>query len=197
LIQATSSNPPHIIFCSMNGNNTTALIKETGKFTVSVLGEDVNPFIIANFGFQSSRTVDKWKNVEHEIKNGLPILKTAVAYLLCSVEDTRIMSTHNIFTAVVEDTWLGDGEPLLYADYFKNLKNDVAASFKDFKATGKSPVIVSSTKVAETHEGKKEQWVCTVCGYVYDEETPFGDLLSDWVCPLCGAGKSLFEMQWV
>ena len=40
------------------------------------------------------------------------------------------------------------------------------------------------------------KYVCTVCGYVYDEETegtPFSELPSDWVCPLCGAEKGMFE----
>lgn len=45
---------------------------------------------------------------------------------------------------------------------------------------------------------------CTVCNYVYDPEkgdpdgginpgTRFEDLPEDWVCPLCGAGKDVFE----
>ena len=45
---------------------------------------------------------------------------------------------------------------------------------------------------------------CIVCGYVYDPElgdpdsgikprTLFEDLPDDWVCPVCGAGKSDFE----
>ena len=44
---------------------------------------------------------------------------------------------------------------------------------------------------------------CSVCGYVYDpaEGDPYGkiapgttfkDLPDDWVCPVCGAGKSEF-----
>ena len=48
------------------------------------------------------------------------------------------------------------------------------------------------------------KWECTVCGYVYDEEkgdldnnikigTKFEELPKDWVCPVCGAGKELFE----
>ena len=40
------------------------------------------------------------------------------------------------------------------------------------------------------------QYVCSICGYVYDEAQqaiPFVDLPSDWKCPLCGAPKSLFE----
>ena len=45
---------------------------------------------------------------------------------------------------------------------------------------------------------------CTVCGYVYDPEkgdpdndikpgTRFEDVPGDWVCPLCGAPKDMFE----
>ena len=42
------------------------------------------------------------------------------------------------------------------------------------------------------------KWVCSICGYVYDEEKegrPFSELPEDWVCPLCGAEKSAFVQQ--
>ncbi|MEM2135613.1 MAG: rubredoxin [Candidatus Freyarchaeota archaeon] len=49
-----------------------------------------------------------------------------------------------------------------------------------------------------------EKWRCTVCDYVYDPEigdpdggippgTAFEDLPEDWVCPVCGASKDMFE----
>jgi rubredoxin len=49
-------------------------------------------------------------------------------------------------------------------------------------------------------------WVCTVCGWIYDEAkgdpdydlapgVPFEDLPDDFVCPLCGVGKDMFEEQ--
>ena len=45
---------------------------------------------------------------------------------------------------------------------------------------------------------------CTVCGYVFDPEkgdpensvqskTRFEDVPGEWVCPVCGAPKDLFE----
>ncbi|KUO75923.1 MAG: rubredoxin [Clostridia bacterium BRH_c25] len=51
-----------------------------------------------------------------------------------------------------------------------------------------------------------EKWVCTVCGYVYDPEagdpdsgvalgTSFEEIPEDWVCPLCGVGKDMFEKE--
>ena len=42
------------------------------------------------------------------------------------------------------------------------------------------------------------QWVCQVCGYVYDEAgegRPFGELPDNWVCPVCGASKAAFEVE--
>ena len=40
------------------------------------------------------------------------------------------------------------------------------------------------------------KYVCTVCGHIYDETVEgckFEDLPEDWVCPLCGVGKDMFE----
>lgn len=39
------------------------------------------------------------------------------------------------------------------------------------------------------------KYVCAICGYVYDDETPFEEQGEDYVCPLCGAPKSQFEEQ--
>lgn len=50
------------------------------------------------------------------------------------------------------------------------------------------------------------QYVCTICGFVYDEAvgipssgiapgTKWEDLPKDWVCPLCGASKSDFKLK--
>lgn len=42
------------------------------------------------------------------------------------------------------------------------------------------------------------KYICPICGYVYDEAkeaVPFTELPEDWVCPLCGAAKSLFKSE--
>lgn len=49
-----------------------------------------------------------------------------------------------------------------------------------------------------------QRYQCIVCNYVYDPAvgdidrgvasgTPFEDLPEDWVCPVCGAGREMFE----
>ena len=51
-----------------------------------------------------------------------------------------------------------------------------------------------------------KKYVCSICGYVYDPEvgdpdngiapgTAFEDIPEDLVCPLCGAGKDVFEEE--
>lgn len=50
-----------------------------------------------------------------------------------------------------------------------------------------------------------DKFVC-VCGYVYDPEvgdldqgvapgTSFDDVSDEWVCPLCGLGKDMFQKE--
>ena len=42
------------------------------------------------------------------------------------------------------------------------------------------------------------KYICSVCGYVYDEvkeNKAFADLPDDWVCPLCKAPKSAFNPE--
>ncbi len=49
-----------------------------------------------------------------------------------------------------------------------------------------------------------KQYVCDICGYIYDPElgdpdngvapgTAFENLPEEWVCPLCGAGQEDFS----
>lgn len=42
-----------------------------------------------------------------------------------------------------------------------------------------------------------KQYICSVCGYVYDEakDGPWESLPADWKCPWCGAGKEAFKVK--
>lgn len=74
---------------------------------------------------------------------------------------------------------------------------------KGGKAPKTAPTYNKGANKKETKKMKK--YVCTVCGYVYEPEkgdpdsgikpgTPFEQLPDDWVCPVCGADKSAFEL---
>ncbi len=39
-------------------------------------------------------------------------------------------------------------------------------------------------------------WRCSACRWLYkqhDQKSMFGDLADDWICPVCKAGKNVFE----
>lgn len=181
-IQSTSGSTPTVILCSIKRNQTNEAIKQTGEFTVSILDKNVDPFVIGNFGFQCGRDVDKWANVPHKEVEGLPVLEKASAFLRCRVTEAKELSTHTAFFCDVVDAWTGEGEPLIYGDYQKSMKEKTMAAFKAYKESGSAPK-------------KKETWVCKICGYVYDGEVPFEELPADWKCPLCGHPKSDFIKQ--
>jgi rubredoxin len=56
-----------------------------------------------------------------------------------------------------------------------------------------SPDIVSLEPRGAKETAMNTVWKCSVCGYIYDGDTPFEELSDDWTCPICGVGKDAFE----
>ncbi|MBE6450135.1 MAG: hypothetical protein E7013_05580 [Alphaproteobacteria bacterium] len=181
-LMQVATSPELIALSLMNTGYTKSQIESLNRFSVSVLGEDINPFVIANFGFQSSKNTDKWSKVDYELKNDLPYLSQAVAFLEASIIGKQVFDSHTLFIAEVKDAWFKkDIKPLTYGEYHTKLKSVVLNMFQKNKEV---------QKMAE-----KEVWVCVVCGYIYDGDVPFEELPENWTCPLCGVGKDMFEKR--
>lgn len=182
VVQAAGGEAPVLAVACMKNNLTNILIKQSGEFTLSVLPSDVDPFVIGNFGFQSARSAEKWGNVPHTLKDGLPILDAALSYVRCRVLEAKELATHTLFLCEVIDAQNGSapGKPLIYGDYQTTMKGAAGEAFKKFKESGTVPP-------------SQVKWRCPMCGYVYDGDVPFEKLPDSWTCPLCGVGKALFE----
>lgn len=190
------AHEPLVIVLSCNNRSyTKECIERNGEFSLSVLCRGVDPFVLGNFGFQSSRDVNKWNNVDFYVRDGLPYLTDNIASLRCKVIDKKEFTSNTMFIAeVLEAEDSKDMDPLTYRDYRGYFKSEVLKSFEAYKNKSKSTTEKGSSEMTEEKKEEKH-WVCTVCGYVYDEETPFEDLPDDWVCPLCGVDKSFFEYK--
>lgn len=178
-MQITSS--PATIAVSINKDNyTNSCIKELKKFAVSILGENSAPSIIGTFGFQSGKDADKFDGVDYSVKEYMPVLNDACAYVTCEVIDTMETDTHTVFLGKVTDAdVLSDDTPMTYAYYHNVIK-------------GKSPKN-APTYIPEEQTASGDKYVCDVCGYVYDGDVPFDELPDDWVCPVCKQPKSKFS----
>ena len=128
--EGAEDSPPAAALSSMRATFSNALIKESGVFTLSVLPADVDPAVIANFGFKSARKADKWAIADHETRDGLPVLKCACAALRLRVTETKELATHSLFLCEIEDAWAGAGDPLLYAEYQRSMKPAALAAMK-------------------------------------------------------------------
>jgi len=131
-IQSTAF-PATVILCSQHHTRTNACIKEAGEFSVSVLREDVDPLVVALFGFQSSRHVQKWPHVPHVFQQGLPVLQPAAAWYVCKVTFQYELATHTLFHCEVKDAGHGEGVPLTYGHYRAHMKHATAVAFQAFK----------------------------------------------------------------
>ena len=171
-IQVTT-DPNRIVIAVNKGNYTHDMVKETGRFTVSILSEEADFELFKRFGFQSGRDVDKFAGFAHTGKDadGIPyVTQGANAWLSCKVVTATDLGTHTLFLADVLDGGVISSVPsATYSYYQAHIKPKPAA--------------------APAAPSEKKRWVCKVCGYVYEGD----ELPANYICPLCKHPASDFE----
>jgi flavin reductase (DIM6/NTAB) family NADH-FMN oxidoreductase RutF/rubredoxin len=202
LFQVTSE-PPTIAVSINKQNLTHEYIADSKVFTVSILSRNTPLPFIGTFGFKSGRDIDKFEKINYKIgATKAPIvLDNALAYIEAQVINKIDIGTHTIFIGKVQDGEIIANDPVMTYEYYHEVKGGFSP---------KTAPTYSKDSDKETEKKKEEvkmvEYVCTVCGYVYDPikgdpdngiapGTAFKDLPEDWVCPVCGAGKKAFEMQ--
>ena len=163
-----AGSPVRVAVSVLNTNYTCALIKESGRFTLSALDDSCSFETIKHFGMQSGRDVDKLDSLPMPTdESGVPYLNwSTCARFSGKVTHSVDLGTHTLFIAdVTEARVLSDAPSMTYSFYFANVKPKPAALTKQ---TG---------------------WVCKICGYVYEGE----ELPADFICPLCKHGAEDFE----
>ncbi len=168
--QVSGGDSPLISVAVMKKNYTNELMKNNDRFAISVLGENVNPEIIKVFGFNSSRDINKFENIEIENILDQKVIKDSLGYMICEKVDSIENETHTIFIG-----------RLVEADLYKDEKEMTYAYYQEHKE--------ELLKVKT--ENEKTAWVCTICGYIYYGE----ELPDDYKCPICGVDKTLFKKQ--
>ena len=166
-VSQVTNTPNRVAVCISKQNYSHHIAKQTGKMNVNCLSTDAPFSLFERFGFQSGRTVDKFKGMDVlRSDNGLVFLSDCInAFLSLKVEQYVDLDTHGMFVcSVTEARVLSDRDSMTYAYYQQNVKPKPKT------------------------EGKKG-YVCKICGYVYEGD----ELPEDFVCPLCKHGAADFE----
>ncbi|MCI9620152.1 MAG: flavin reductase [Dorea sp.] len=165
-----TSEPNRISITVNKSNFTHDLVRESGKFNISILSEAASFDTFKHFGFQSGRDVDKFADYTDckRSANGLYYVTAGTnGYISAVIEQSVDLGSHTMFIAAVEDMEaLSDVPSASYAYYQSDIKP--------------KPEKVAAGKTV---------WRCTVCGYVYEGE----DIPADFICPLCKHPASDFE----
>lgn len=166
-----TSEPNRISIAVNKANFTHDLVKDSGKFNLSILNEKASFDTFRHFGFQSGREVDKFAGYTdcERSQNGLYYVTAGTnAYISATVEQAIDLGSHTLFIAAVDDMEVLSDEPSASYAYYQS----------SIKPKPEKPV-----------SGGKTVWRCSVCGYIYDGE----ELPADFICPLCKHPASDFE----
>ena len=165
--QVSGGDSPLFSVAVMKKNRTNELMREKSKFALSVLGVQGAGELIKQFGFQSSRDVNKFEGVAVTEVEGVKTLNDTLGYLVFEKVDAIENETHTLFIGrMIAGSVLNDEAPMSYG-YYREHKEELLR--------------------VKTEKGQTA-WVCTVCGYVYyGEELPEG-----YECPICSVDASLF-----
>lgn len=187
-LSQVTQEPVRVSVTVLKTNLTHDMIKQSNKFSVSVLGKHASLDTIARFGFQSGRTVDKLEGFPCEIDSlGNPVITTdSIATMSCRVVESLDLGTHTLFIGeVIEARNLDREEPMTYA-YYRDLKTG--------KVTREN-IEEDKSQEDKIEESNEATYQCSVCHYVYDGDIPFEELPDDYVCLLCNQPKSAFAKK--
>ena len=108
-----SLDPPLAVVCAAKSSVTTGLIEEARCFGVNILRLDQDA--LANKFASKKDEFKRFEDVEiFEAKTGAPLLREAVVNLDCRVVAIHDAGDHLLCVGEIEETHVGDGEPLLY-----------------------------------------------------------------------------------
>lgn len=168
-----ASEPLSISVAINKANLTCEMIKNTKRFTASIISEDASFDLFKHFGFQSGRDVNKFADFTDckRTSNGtMAITKGTNSYISVTVDQIVDLGSHLLFIGTpTESENLSKERSATYAYYFENIKP-------------------KPEKVGTTPDGKTI-WRCTICGYEYVGE----ELPEDFICPICKHPASDFE----
>jgi flavin reductase (DIM6/NTAB) family NADH-FMN oxidoreductase RutF len=111
-----SLDPPLILVCLHNSNRMPEMIRQSGGFAVSILGDDQRE--ASNYFARPGREpTPGFTEVDGAwTASGQPVVHGALAHLACALHELIPQGDHTIAIGRVVETAVRDGSPLVYFD---------------------------------------------------------------------------------
>jgi len=117
---SVSINPALIVVTLANNTRTCQLVKQSGKFGVTILSETQKD-ISDRFAGKVDEVEDRFYGLEtFQMSYPIPFLSDGLGWLVCSVDKQIDLGFSTLFIAEVIQMKKGYGDPLLYhnRDYY-------------------------------------------------------------------------------
>lgn len=200
--QQVASDPVMASVSLHKDNATTEAVRSCGRFGVTVLSQSADMQLIGTFGFKSSRDIDKFAEVQHAVddRQMAYITEHSNARFCVKVMHQLDLGSHILFVGVVEDAAvLGDEPSMTYDYYHSELRGKAPKNAVSYEggtdaaapqpAAAAEPVAEAAAEAEAASAGARYGWRCLICGFVIETD----ELPDDFVCPVCGVGKDMFE----
>lgn len=174
LTQVTSSFPQKFSLALNQSSATKKAIDQSKVLSVTLISASCSDQIINEFGYKSSRVIDKFSNFEtFTDAQGCPYIKEGMsARISFRVIDHLDAGSHTLYMLEFIDAERFTTEPVM--------------TVREWNARGnEAPTTAPILRTLD----KKIGWKCTICGYIYPKE----ELPADYRCPLCRASADKFE----
>lgn len=119
-VASLSLDPPLMLVCLDHRSRTLGAVRRSGRFAVNVLAAEAEEH--ARIFATTAPHAEKWAGVSVEDRDGVPILKEALVWVVCELRDLLDGGDHVIVTGTVQDLGAREGTPLLFHDgNYRNL----------------------------------------------------------------------------
>lgn len=107
-----SLDPPLLLACLDRGSRTLDVVREAGRFGISVLGVGQEA-LARSFATKAPHT-EKFREVRFDERDRVPVLHGSIAWAACSVRDLHPGGDHEIAIGEVLAIGADGGNPLVF-----------------------------------------------------------------------------------
>lgn len=111
---SVSDNPPTVLVCLNNSNESNFIFKKSGAFALNALAEHHTSIATAFAGLSGMQADERFALGEWKtMATGAPVLADALVSFDCRVTEIKEMSTHFILFGEVQAMHFGEEKPSL------------------------------------------------------------------------------------